>query len=444
MSEILLTPDQKNAYEKVLEFLKNPNEDMMRISSPAGCGKTFLISYLVDKLFGKLNKGIYPGVFNMAVTATTHKAVAAIAEKLDKYFEGFGGSPVIPCTVHSFLNLRVSVNPKNQEENILCKKEPGKQDIRNYLIIVDEASMISQELWKYMGSETKDCKWLFIGDKYQLAPVKDPVSNVYRFSIPEATLHTLVRNEGHDYLQKVCQDLREGVINTSFKEIVPDGVDVIALKDDEEAKAYIDKTFAKENINACILGYTNKKIIQYNEYVRKLRNYKERYVPDMYLISNTYYKVQDNKIILNNELVHLEHVKEACLEQKYSLGSRYGLKYVPIQLYGDEFYGHWFRAMADYNLTDYVLKQLVKEAKETGNWREYFFIKDNYLDLRPRDASTVHKAQGSTFDEVFVDMYDLGSCTSYSIASRLLYVAISRARKRVYLYGNLPDRFFNY
>ena len=63
------------------------------------------------------------------------------------------------------------------------------------------------------------------------------------------------------------------------------------------------------------------------------------------------------------------------------------------------------------------------------------------MDLRPEDASTVHKSQGSTFDTVFIDLSDLSTCRQPDMAARLLYVAFTRARNRVVLYGKLKDKF---
>ena len=51
-------------------------------------------------------------------------------------------------------------------------------------------------------------------------------------------------------------------------------------------------------------------------------------------------------------------------------------------------------------------------------------------------ASTVHKAQGSEFDAVFVDVNDIKKSilpNYYDTYARLMYVALSRAKKSVYI-----------
>ena len=80
-------------------------------------------------------------------------------------------------------------------------------------------------------------------------------------------------------------------------------------------------------------------------------------------------------------------------------------------------------------------------TKNNWDWSTYFSLKNKYPDLRDRDASTIHKAQGSTHDTVYVDLDDLCTCTNPLTAARLFYVAVSRARKRVVFYGNLSKKY---
>ena len=86
------------------------------------------------------------------------------------------------------------------------------------------------------------------------------------------------------------------------------------------------------------------------------------------------------------------------------------------------------------------LKSLAKIAKDEKNpterkkkWREYFNFKNNVLDIRDIYASTVHSAQGSTYNNVYIDLKDLFICTKKEELARLLYVAVSRAKNNIYL-----------
>jgi ATP-dependent exoDNAse (exonuclease V) alpha subunit len=84
---------------------------------------------------------------------------------------------------------------------------------------------------------------------------------------------------------------------------------------------------------------------------------------------------------------------------------------------------------------------LLKYYAGEKNWERYFFLKNTFVDLRPRDAATVHKSQGSTYDAVFIDLGNISTCNIKDQAARMLYVAFSRARTRVFIYGNLVAKY---
>jgi hypothetical protein len=86
-------------------------------------------------------------------------------------------------------------------------------------------------------------------------------------------------------------------------------------------------------------------------------------------------------------------------------------------------------------------KNLMKLYAKNKEWKKYFYIKDHWLDLRPVHASTVHKAQGSTYKHVFIDLNDISRNNKWREVTRLMYVAITRASDEVNFYGELRDRY---
>ena len=76
------------------------------------------------------------------------------------------------------------------------------------------------------------------------------------------------------------------------------------------------------------------------------------------------------------------------------------------------------------------------------DWGPMFDVRDSFIDLRGSDAATVYKAQGSTYDTVLLDLSDINRAHTLDQAARLLYVGASRARQKLYLWGELSGRFF--
>jgi hypothetical protein len=86
-------------------------------------------------------------------------------------------------------------------------------------------------------------------------------------------------------------------------------------------------------------------------------------------------------------------------------------------------------------------KAVLKYLAGLKDWPNYFFLKNHFPDLRPRDASTVYKAQGSTFETVYIDLQNIGTSNVANQVARMLYVAVSRARSQVFMYGRLPAKY---
>ena len=87
--------------------------------------------------------------------------------------------------------------------------------------------------------------------------------------------------------------------------------------------------------------------------------------------------------------------------------------------------------------------EIIKYYSSNKQWDRYFKIKNSFPDLRSVAASTIHKAQGSTYDSVIVDLSDIGRCTIKSQTARMQYVALSRPKTRIYIRGHLPERYFS-
>jgi len=89
---------------------------------------------------------------------------------------------------------------------------------------------------------------------------------------------------------------------------------------------------------------------------------------------------------------------------------------------------------------DYILNSLRQQAqlaqrlgdKKRGKllWRRFFLIRDSFASLGPAAVLTVHRAQGSTFAEVFV-ADDLFWPRESLLRRQLAYVAVSRASQAV-------------
>jgi exodeoxyribonuclease-5 len=68
-------------------------------------------------------------------------------------------------------------------------------------------------------------------------------------------------------------------------------------------------------------------------------------------------------------------------------------------------------------------------------WRQYFLLRDAFAAVGPAAVLTVHRSQGSSFGDVFVAP-DVYWPQEEEVRRQLIYVAVSRARRRVWLVGS--------
>jgi exodeoxyribonuclease-5 len=72
------------------------------------------------------------------------------------------------------------------------------------------------------------------------------------------------------------------------------------------------------------------------------------------------------------------------------------------------------------------------KAAARGLWRQFFLVRDAFAALGPAAVLTVHRSQGSTFGQVFVDA-DVFWPRDELLRRQLVYVAVSRASQAVAL-----------
>ncbi len=421
-----LNQGQQAAADAFFEFLLTPGKEFI-IAGAAGVGKTTLMSYIIDTIMEQYFKtcemlGIKPEYDEVVMTASTNKAAEVLGVAVNR--------PT--STIHSFLNLRVS--PDYATGKTVLARTRNWTVHQRKIIFIDECSMIDSDLYHILHEGTENCKIVYVGDHNQLAPVFEKLSPIYNQGSPFYELTEPMRNNGQSALMAVCQQLRETVETNVFKpiQIVPGVIDL--LTDDNAPQTMIDTFVPGPNLNSRILAYTNKQVGLYNQFIRE-----ERQLPDLFTVG---------EVLVNNAAIQTKAWK-LSVEQEVKVVDDQGLKDVVITkdvtitvqvLSLETSFGERLNQIMV--PTDRLhMDQLDKWFTKTKNWERKYFLKENFPDLRPRDAATVHKSQGSSYDSVFIDLDNISKVTQPDVAARMLYVAFSRARHRIYLYGSLADRF---
>lgn len=420
-----LNQGQRDAAEAFFAFLFSDEKEFI-ISGRAGTGKSYLMSYLIDKIMPRYFEmcgllGIEPNYEQVVLTATTNKAAEVLAEATHR----------ATSTIHSFLNLRVMEDYATGTSKL--KRTDAWKVHEKHIVQVDECSMIDTPLRNTLLEGTHNSKIVYVGDHCQLAPVTETISPVYRTNAPFFELTEQMRT-GVAEINQLHDQLRHTVETGEFFpiETVPGIIDWL---DDEQMEQTIQDVFLAPERSSRILAYTNRRVNEFNDHIRGLRNLPNHYTVGESLVSASATTIRKESISVEEELsivamadrstmIPIDH--DVQLEVCYSTLSRKRGGYiekVPVPVDREHY------------------NALIKYYSRVKNWGAYFKLKRDFPDLRPIDSSTIHKSQGSTYDSVFVDLGNISTCHNADQVARMLYVAMSRAKHRIYLYGNLADKY---
>jgi len=410
-----LSNDQAKALLDIKSFLFNDTQKEMILSGNSGSGKSTLVKYVISNLHIYLKplalmKG-EPVVMKPYLTATTNEAATVLSNA--------SGSEA--RTVHSFFKFKFK---KNYQTGELELDTRGGNVYTNALVVIDEASMLSKrmrkEVLKHTGTGTKI---LYVGDNEQLDAINSEC-DVFDSGLPEAHLTTNIRQAGNE-IAALGLLFRDAVLSGKMPDLPHVDSEHIKYLTGEQFKDLIDEKYAVENYypDRRILAYTNDRVIEYNKHIRQLQNGCSRYVEGEFLTTNNTITDGSEVVAKNNTDIKIQDI---------TYGEMKGIK------------GHKVTACGENRAMKGIIPDNMKAAKAAINalakkksWNEMFDLQDKILDLRPRFASTVHKSQGGTLNEVYIDLNDIGSMWDIEKKARALYVGITRAKSKVYFYGSL-------
>lgn len=154
MMEVELTEQQNNAYQTILRRLRQPGS-ITTLAGYAGTGKTTLLRGIVDELIMSETP--------VVLGAPTGKAARRMSDVVG----------IHASTMHSLLYGKASDYLDEEGNRIVVFGEPHAPCADGDVVIIDEASMVGQELYEeFQSYMPEDSSILYVGDPAQLEPVK--------------------------------------------------------------------------------------------------------------------------------------------------------------------------------------------------------------------------------------------------------------------------------
>jgi exodeoxyribonuclease V len=422
-----LSCDQDLAISNITNWALNSTESYYVLSGKPGTGKSFVVNNICYML--KKHKNIW-------ITATTNKAASILDNNLNISLS----NPVI--TIHKLLGLVVQTNYMNGSTEIIKAARPQYQvSNKDGFIIIDEASMVNKELFGLIDKFIDpSIKVLFVGDKCQLLPIGEEMSPVFGGSIRGDELTTIHRQDQDNELLEVSDKYRH-MIETGkyiFNKI-KGNKNIKILNTEQEVVDVVNNYYMSDEYldnpdYIKTLCYTNKSVDSFNHYIRNElkfyyqligRNLKEFPSVTEHVVLNTAYKV-GNKTIPTESILHIESISDGNIFgiPHLILATNKGIIRYINSTEGNEIYSKVTKDLKASVKTDSKAYQTLAEVTEM------------FADIRPVYAQTVHKSQGSTYENVLINLKDINKCRDLDMLARMLYVGITRAKNKVYIYGN--------
>lgn len=455
----VLNEDQKNAFEELRDYIQGKSDDIYVIKGWAGTGKTFCVSLLVRYVLEvmKPNNNWY----KIAVTGPTNKSVRVI-----KKSTGILNNRVFFATVHKMLGLTERITSDGKQEFV------NQGDFRppiesTKLLIIDEVSMLSDDLFHEIIKYREKIKIICMGDPAQIPPVGRPDCIPFRdeladqYGIKTVELKTIMRqkkgNPIIDTSVKIRENLEIPYSVTGTESLLTEngeGIQFLNLNHPEVRESFpvvLDSYFNSENFKndpeyTKIIAWRNKTVATMNSLVRKVI-YGDNSLESKILIGEKL--IANNPIIENNEIIFSTNdefsvedykIKEAKFKtDDETVSIKYyetGVIFINdeekrIKMYIDILHES---SQSEFNIIANRLKKIAIEKKgKEKSWVKYYDFLRRFADVSYAYAITAHKSQGSTYTTAFVLEDDIDVNIDVIERNRIKYTSYTRSSKKLYV-----------
>ncbi len=383
-----LSTDKKMVLLELIKWLNKPNSSHVSVGGYAGTGKTTLIAILRKLIFRQQPK------LKIAFASFTGKATQVLANYLRLVKSVYPQDSV--STIHSLI-----YTPLVNQAGVISGWEK-KEKIDASLIVIDEASMISQDIWQDLLSYQLPI--IAFGDHGQLPPISGHFSLM---SHPDYKLETIHRQLKDNPIIKLSIMAREtGNIPVGR---YSNQVEKIAV-DDIEAQEKISELMTEISPDTLVLCGYNSTRVKLNQEIRQQLGFltEEPQAGDRVICLRNNHQTQLYNGMLGT-LQHLQSESKKWLQAEIKLDDR-------DNLYFGQILTSQFNSTTPLNFSQQRAKTL------QGDLFDYGY------------TLTVHKAQGTQakrvllFEQRFPKMSD-------DDWRKWLYTAVTRAQEELLIVG---------
>lgn len=455
-----LNGDQKKAFDELKEFIHDKSDDNIYVLKGwAGTGKTYCVSFLVRYVLDV----IYPNKnwYKIAVTGPTNKSVRVI-----KKTTGIKNARVTFQTIHKLLGLTERITSDGQQE-FVNQGDFEPQIRKTKLLIIDEVSMLNDDLFHEILRYRSDIKIICMGDPAQIPPVGKPDCIPFMdellemYGIKTLELKTIMRQKGDnpiiDTSVLIRTDLENPYVETGVESNLNDrgeGIEFLNLNSSSIRESFNDilssyfnsEEFKEDPEYSKIIAWRNKTVEKMNQLVRKVI-YGDESIGSKILLGE--------KLIANNPIIEMSQIlfntndeftvdKFEIKTEKVRVADEEGtLKYYEtgVTFLNDEdkkvtyFIDILHEDSESYFfvLANKLKKIAIEKRGKEKSWIKYYDFIRRFADVSYAYSITAHKSQGSTYTTAFVLEDDIDVNPNVVERNRIKYTAYTRSSKKLYV-----------
>jgi len=405
VSHFVLSPEQERVHDDLISWLRHYEDtgygNYITVGGYAGTGKTHLATALRTSLRD------LGWIMRVGFCAFTGKASSVLKERLESmgglYEDDYVG------TIHGMIYRPIVAEDENGRQKIAGWKK--RSELPYDVIILDEASMVSSDLWRDLISY--DIPIIAVGDHGQLPPIGDRFSIVHR---PDLVLNEIHRQALDSPIIRLSVEVRtrgEIQFGTFGKNVYKVRRSSSDFNDLFESLDFSQPTI----VTLCGMNWTR---VQLNRQIRKKLGYYGQMPGEgerIICLKNNHHTK-----LMNGQLGALGSISLCVPSDIYEAVIRMDNIPEPYQTlihsccFGKKEYGEYY---------DEVSAKKVEHILDDTGYPAVDLFDFGY-------AISVHRSQGSEWDNVLL-FEERSQYWDTEFYKRWLYTAVTRAKDRLFV-----------
>jgi ATP-dependent exoDNAse (exonuclease V) alpha subunit len=456
----ILNGDQRAAFARLVKYVRDPKDGSVYVLKGwAGTGKTFCISFFINYLLNELYED--KAWYKIAVTGPTNKSVRVI-----KKSTGIYNHRVSFLTIHKLLGLKEKITGDGIQEFVNDPTQPSKIT-KIKLLIIDEVSMLNDELFEQVIKKRDDIKIICMGDPAQIPPVGKADCIPFQtelaeeYDITTLELRTVMRQKLDNPIisssVKIRNNVTEadpGIDPVSIVNDSGEGIEFINLNNPADRKSiseivaryFKSSQFEEDSEYSKIIAWRNKTVATMNTMVRRTI-YGEDLISSKILngeklIANNPYIVMGTVVFNTNDEFTVESFKIRTKKFRVEDVEEHIKFYEASVWYLDDNDTKQVEVIeilhedSEYEFTKLanILKRIAIQKKgKDKSWIDYYDFIREFADVNYAYCITAHKSQGSTYEVSLVMEDDIDMNWDVVERNRIKYTSYTRAKKKLYV-----------